>query len=313
MTSKKPKVSIVVLTWNQLKMTKNQLKDLSKIDTKGIDAETVLVDNGSNDGTEKALSNYKMPNMSFKFIQTGDNLGFAGGNNPGMKDAIKRGADYVVLMNNDLILSKDILTKLVEVSKRDESIGLLSPKMYFAKGYEFHKDRYKKSEIGSVFWYAGGIIDRDNVYSSHRGVDEVDKGQYDKEIDTDFASGACVLVTRELINKIGYMDASFFLYWEDSDYSEKARRAGFRVVYTPEAKIWHMTSVSTGGSGSPSNDYFLTRNRLIFGFRYLRLRTKIALVKDSIRTLFKGKKWQKKGVIDFFTFQKGKGSWGRRK
>ena len=313
MTAKKPKVSIVVLTWNQLEMTKNQLKDLSKIDTKGIDVETILMDNGSTDGTEEALSNYKMSNMSFKFIQTGSNLGFAGGNNPGMKDAIKRGADYLILMNNDLILSKDIVTKLVSIAKKDKSIGLLSPKMYFAKGYEFHKDRYKKSELGNVFWYAGGIIDRDNVYSSHRGVDEVDKGQYEKEEDTDIANGACVLVSKELIKKIGYMNASFFLYWEDSDYSERARKAGFRVVYTPKTKLWHMISASTGGSGSPTNDYFLTRNRLVFGFRYLSLRTKFALVRDSVRMMFKGRKWQKKGVVDFFTLQKGKGSWGRRK
>jgi len=313
MTAKKPKVSIVVLTFNALKMTKNQLKDLSSVDVKGLDVETILVDNGSSDRAEEALSNYKLPNMSFKFIQTGANLGVAGGNNPGMKDAIKRSADYVILMNNDLILSKDILTKLVSIAKKDDSIGLLSPKMYFAKGYEFHKDRYKKSELGNVFWYAGGIIDRGNVYSTHRGVDEVDVGQYERQEDTDIANGACVLVTRKLIEKIGYLNASLFLYWEDSDYSERARRAGFRVVYTPKTKLWHMISSSTGGSGSTTNDYFLTRNRLAFGFKYLSFRTKFALIRDSVRMMFKGRKWQKKGVVDFFLFQKGKGSWGRRK
>ena len=313
MTTKKPKVSIIVLTWNGYEMTKNQLENMAKLETKGLDVETILADNGSTDGTIEKLTNFKLPNMKYKLIPAGDNLGFAGGNNPSMKDAIKRGADYVILMNNDLILPKDIVTKLVSVAKNDKSIGLLSPKMYFAKGYEFHKDRYKKSELGKVFWYAGGIIDRDNVYSTHRGVDEVDKGQYDKQIDTDFANGACVLVTRELIKKIGYMDEKFFLYWEDSDYSEKARKAGFRVVYTPKTMLWHMISASTGGSGSPSNDYFLIRNRLVFGFRYLNFRTKLALIRDSIRLLFIGRKWQKKGVIDFFTLQKGKGSWGRRK
>src|SRR3989339_1540370 len=105
--NKIPKVSIVILTWNALKMTKDQLKDVSKLDTKGLIAETIIVDNGSTDETIEELSKYTLSNMGYKFIETGSNKGFAGGNNYGIKDAIKRGADYVILMNNDLILSED--------------------------------------------------------------------------------------------------------------------------------------------------------------------------------------------------------------
>jgi len=308
-----PKVSIVILTWNQCDMTKTQLIGIAALDVKRLDVEMIVVDNGSTDETVKTLSNYKLPNMNYKFIETGSNLGFAGGNNIGIKDAIDRGADYVISMNNDLILPKDILVKLVELAESDKTIGLIAPKMYFAKGFEFHKDRYKPSDLGHVIWYAGGIIDRKNVYSEHLGVDEVDRGQYDKVEDTDYVNGACFLITKELIKKIGLIDETFFLYWEDADYSEKARRAGFRVIYAPTTHLWHMVSVSTGKSGSPSNDYFIVRNRLIFGLRYAGLRTKFALFRDSIRMLFTGREWQKNGVIDFYLGRWKSGRWLNRK
>ncbi len=310
---KRIKVSIIILTWNACKMTLEQLKDASKLDTSGLDVEMIIVDNGSIDETQEKLSEYKMPNMSYKFIETGKNLGFAGGNNFGIKDALGRGSDYMILMNNDLILSKNIIKSLVDLAESDVNIGLIAPKMYFAKGYEFHKNRYNPKDLGNVIWYAGGIIDRDNVYSEHRGVDEVDKGQYDKIQETDFANGACVLVSRKLVEKIGVIDETFFLYWEDADYSESARIAGFKVIYTPDTWLWHMVSASTGSSGSPSNDYFLTRNRLIFGLRYSPLRTKFALFRDSIRLLFTGRHWQKLGVVDFYLGNWGPGRWLKRK
>lgn len=311
--SKKIKVSIVILTWNQCDMTTQQLKDVAKLETNGLDVEMIVVDNGSTDETIKKLSKYNLPNMSYKFIETGSNLGFAGGNNIGIKDAFDRGSDYVISMNNDLILSKDIIIKMVSLAESDKTIGLVAPKMYFAKGFEFHKDRYKDSEKGRVIWYAGGVIDRDNVYSEHRGVDEVDVGQYNKTEDTDYVNGACFLLTKELVKRIGLIDETFFLYWEDADYSEKAKRAGFRVMYLPTTCLWHMVSVSTGKSGSPSNDYFIIRNRLIYGLRYSNLRTKFALFRDSLRILVSGRRWQRLGVIDFYLGRWKSGRWLNRK
>jgi len=293
-------------------MTKEQLADIAKLDTAGLTAECLVADNASSDGTENALKNYKLPNMDYKFVGTGANLGFAGGNNVGIKDALGRGADYVILMNNDLILPKDIITKLVGCMKENEDVGIASPKMYFAKGYEFHKDRYKESELGKVIWYAGGNIDRKNAYSSHRGVDEVDRGQFDKAIETDFVTGACVIIGRKVFEKIEFFDASLFLYWEDVDFSERVRRAGLKVMYFPEAHLWHKVSASTGGSGSPTNDYFLTRNRLYFAQKYLSLRTKIAVWKDTLRLAFSGRAWQKKGAIDALLGVRGMGAWANR-
>lgn len=309
---KKSSVSIIILTTNALKMTLEQLSDVSKLDVGGLDCECMVVDNGSHDGTEETIKNYKLPNMKYKFIQSGANLGFAGGNNVGIEDAIKRKINYILLMNNDLILPKDIVKKLVNYMDNNRDVGVASPKMYFAKGYEFHKDRYKESEKGNVLWYAGGIIDRNNVYTVHRGVDEIDRDQYNKIEETDVANGACVIIRREVFEKIGLLDASFFLYWEDADFSERATRAGYKVMYYPKTCMWHKVSASTGGSGSPTNDYFLTRNRFFYSMRYSSLRTKFAVFRDTVKQIFVGRTWQKWGAIDALLGRKGMGQWKHR-
>jgi hypothetical protein len=310
--TEKIKVSIIILTTNALAMTKEQLLDVAKLDIGDLDVECLVVDNGSKDGTEEAIKNYKLPNMRYKFIQSGANLGFAGGNNVGIKDALKRKSDYLILMNNDLILQKDIVVKLVDFMQKNIEVGVASPKMYFAKGYEFHKDRYKESEKGKILWYAGGVIDTQNVYTSHRGVDEIDRGQYDKIEETDVANGACVIIRQEVFKKIGLLDSSFFLYWEDADFSERVRRSGFKVVYYPETWMWHKVSASTGGSGSPTNDYFLIRNRFYYSMRYSPLRTKLAVFRDTISQIVTGRTWQKWGAVDALLGRKGMGQWRYR-
>lgn len=306
------KVSIIILTTNALKMTKEELGDIAVLKPGSLELECIVVDNDSSDGTEKELSNYKLPNMDYKFIQSGANRGYAGGNNVGIKDAIKRGADYVMLLNNDVIVPPDMVTKMVSYMEKNPKAGIASPKMYFAKGYEFHKSRYKKSELGRVIWYAGGIIDWDNIYTPHRGVDKVDIGQYDKSGPTDFANGATMLIKSEVIEKVGLLDPLFFLYWEDPDYSMKAKKFGFETHYVSSTCMWHKVSASTGGSGSPTNDYFLTRNRLYFAKRYAKFRTKFAVARDTVRLVFRGRKWQKWGAIDAILGRKGQGQWKYR-
>jgi GT2 family glycosyltransferase len=309
---KTPSVALIILTTNALAMTKEQLQDVARLEVGGIKAECIVVDNGSADGTEDAIKNYKLPNMSYKFIQSGANLGFAGGNNVGIRDALKRKFDYILLLNNDLILKKDLALKLTKFMEENGEVGVASPKMYFAKGYEFHKDKYKENEKGMVLWYAGGIIDKNNVYTSHRGVDEVDRGQYNTPEETDVANGAAVIIRREVFEKIGLLDESFFLYWEDADFSERAKRAGFKVMYYPETWMWHKVSASTGGSGSPTNDYFLIRNRFFYAMRYSSMRTKFAVFRDTLKQIITGRLWQKWGAVDAIISRKGMGQWAKR-
>lgn len=302
------KVSLIVLNWNARKITQEELENVAGLETKGLDVECMVVDNGSTDDTVEKLSNYDLPNMGYRFIETGKNLGYAGGNNIGIKNAYKRGSDYMILLNNDVILPGDILVKLISVVEKDKKIGLLTPKIYFAKGYEFHKDRYKDKDLGKVIWYAGGLIDWENVYSIHRGVDEVDRGQYDKEEEVDIANGACLLIKKEVISDIGFLRDKYFMYWEDADYCVRAKKAGWKVIYTPKTYLWHKVS-SSSAIGSNLNDYFLTRNRMLFGMKYALMHTKFALFRESIKLLFNGRKWQKIGIRDFYLGRRGKGSW----
>src|SRR3989339_1980359 len=111
---KKPSVSIIILTTNALDMTKGELKDIAVLKSGNLDLECIVVDNNSSDGTEKELKNYSLPNMRYKFIQSGANRGYAGGNNYGIKEALKNGANYIVLLNNDVIVPPDMITKMVD-------------------------------------------------------------------------------------------------------------------------------------------------------------------------------------------------------
>jgi len=272
----------------------------------------VVVDNGSTDDSVERIqsSKFKVQSCSskFKVIENKKNLGFAEGNNVGIRDALENGADYVCLLNNDTRVDPDFLVELIRTAESDEQIGIVAGKIYFEKGYEFHKDRYKENERGKVIWYAGGVIDWNNIYTIHRGVDEIDRGKYDCLKETDFVNGCLSLIKREVFEKIGLFDKKYFLYFEDADLSVRAKKAGFKLVFCPQAKIWHLNSGSSG-SGSGLHDYFTTRNRMLFGMKFAPLRSKLALIRESFKIMFLGREWQKIGVRDFFLRKFGKGSW----
>ncbi|MEM4230386.1 MAG: glycosyltransferase, partial [Candidatus Pacearchaeota archaeon] len=174
--------------------------------------------------------------------------------------------------------------------------------------FEFHKKRYKKEDLGKVIWFAGGKMDWQNVIGLHIGVDEIDKGQFEKISEIDFASGACMLIKSDVFKKIGKFDERYFLYYEDSDFCQRAKKTQYKIIYNPKAILWHKNAGSTGGSGSELQDYYLTRNRLLFGMKYAPYKSKLALLKESISLLAKGRKWQKRGVKDFYFGNFGKGS-----
>jgi len=303
----KPKVSIIILTWNAEKRITEQIYNLSTLDTTGLIASVLVVDNNSGDKTASVARKLKLHNMSYCYIQNSTNLGFAEGNNVGIRYALSSGADYIVLQNDDTILDKDILVNMIREHQNIPEAGAVSPKIYFARGFEFHK-HYKDSDLGKVIWYAGGDIDWKNIYGSNHGVDEIDHGQFDESRDTDFATGCFVMYKRNALEKAGLYDKRYYLYMEDTDLSERIKRAGFRVMYSPIAKLWHKVSQSSG-IGSEHNDYYLTRNRMLFGMTYAKLRTKFALFRESIKLLLSGRKWQKIGIRDYYLGKFGKGSW----
>ena len=298
------KIYIVLINYNGQKDTVECLESLLKIKHIDFEFSTIVVDNYPENRIE--IDENKFKDINLKVIFNPVNSGFSGGNNVGIKEALKNDADYILLLNNDTYVKEDFLQKLLDFAEKNEKAGLIVPKIYFAKGNEFHKDRYKKEELGKVFWYAGGDMDWRNVIGSHRGVDEVDHGQYDEVVQTDFATGCCVLIKSEVIKKIGVLDEKYFLYYEDSDFSERAKKAGFRIYYLPTSIIWHKNAGSTGGSGSKLQDYYITRNRLMFGEKYAPLKSKSALIREGIRLSLNGREWQKKGAKDYFRRSFGK-------
>lgn len=306
--SKKTKVSIVILTINSKEMLKGALENISSVKTNGMNVDCIVVDNGSTDGTKEEFQNYQLKNANYKFIETDRNLGFAGGNNVAFRKIINNDG-YTVVLNDDIILPEDFLIKSLRFMDESQNVGASSPKIYFAKGFEFHRDRYKENQKGKVIWYAGGDIDWKNIYTSHRGVDEVDSDQYSEVVDTDLANGACMIVRNEVFRKVGLLDEGFYLYWEDADFCQRVKKQGYRVTYNPDVAVWHKVSASSGGPGNKSNDYFLIRNRYYFAMRYATLRTKFAVFRDTVRLSFFGRDWQKLGAKDALMGKKGAGPW----
>ncbi|KKQ96816.1 MAG: hypothetical protein A3G66_01350 [Candidatus Levybacteria bacterium RIFCSPLOWO2_12_FULL_39_17] len=291
-----PKIFVIILNFNGGQNTVDCLLSFSNISKKEFEFEKVVVDNGSKDGS---IEQIRKKFNDVIIIENQKNLGFAGGNNEGIRFALKSGADFVMLLNNDTIVHSGLVKNLLEPLEHD-SVGGVVPKIYFEKGYEFHKDRYKESDKGKVIWYAGGKMDWENLIGENIGVDEVDHGQFDIRMETDLATGCCFMVRSDVLKNVGMFDDRYFLYYEDADLSQRIKKAGHKIIYEPAAIVWHKNAESSGGSGSDLQDYYITRNRLLFGMTYAPLRTKASLIRESLKLIRTGRKWQKKGVKDFY-------------
>ena len=222
---------------------------------------------------------------------------------------MEQGADYVLLLNDDTIVAPDFLSRLVEAAESDDKIGMVGPKIYF------YEDRNR-------VWSAGGKLNWLYNKGSLRGWDEIDKGQYDSpEIQrVPHLTGCCLLVKREVLEKIGLMSEEYFLYYEDTDWCLKVKRSGFKCIFAPKAKIWHKISRSAL-AGSVPYIYYHIRNGLIFASKYapwhikpiVHLDVIWRIIKQVIKLLIPSKrKWVKPillGIKDFYLGKRGKKEW----
>lgn len=303
-------VFISLLNYNGSENTIDCLESLRHISADNFKLTIAVVDNASSDDSIRNIKNYILKNKlsGIKVVQNKENLGFSGGHNVVIRYALKDGADYVLILNNDTYVDQNFLAELIEKGESDKKVGILVPKIYFAPGFEFHKKRYSKNELGKVFWYAGGEIDWKNIIGYNRGVDEVDVGQFSRLEETETATGCCMLIKSVVFEKAGTLDDGYFLYYEDADFCMRIKRKNFKIIYVPKSIIWHKNAGSTGGSGSAIQDYYITRNRLVFGFKYASIRSKLALFRESLSLFLRGRRWQRQGVIDFYLGKLGKGS-----
>jgi GT2 family glycosyltransferase len=298
------KVVISILHYHNESDTLKCLESIADLDLEGIEIETFVLLNGKDEKLDIVGRDFSGINLTV--LQNSYNAGFTGGHNLVYEKVQDKKFDFFLLLNNDSTMDTHCLVEMVNTA-RSEKIGIVVPKIYFSKGREFHKSRYSEKEAGHVFWYAGGYIDWDNVQSKHKGVDEVDAGQFDKEENITFATGACLLIRKKVIDMVGLFDERYFLYYEDADLSQKVIKAGFELHYQPKAIVWH-SNAGSSGVGSALHDYYLTRNRMLFGMKYAPLRLKALLIKESIRFMLNGRKWQKIGVKDYYLHRFGKGS-----
>lgn len=242
-----PKVVIVILNWNNAPDTIDCLNTVAQLDYPNYRA--LVVDNGSIDGS---VAKIRTCHSDVEILETGQNLGYAEGNNVGMRHAIQAGADYIFVLNNDTLLAPTMLTELVHFAEARPNAGMVGPTMYC-------------TEPADTLYAAGSFIDWTKGLTWNRGIYQPVAHYLNlkQPEQVDFITGCGVLVRRELIEVAGPLDSIYFLNFEDVEWCVRARRHGFEVWYVPQAIMWHKDS-ATFGQGSPAHIYYLTRNSLLF-------------------------------------------------
>lgn len=239
------RVSIITINFNQPLLTELFLDSVATLNTYPA-IEIIVVDNGSReDPTKSWQSSYP----EVRFIRSEKNLGFAGGNNLGIRHA---NGEYFFLVNNDTEFTTGLIENLVSVLDPRPKVGLISPKiLYF--------------DQPNIIQYAGySAMNMNTGRNRCIGQMEQDLGQYDDSTGpTGYVHGAAMMIRKEAINKAGLMPELFFLYYEEMDWCEKIRKAGFEIWIEPKAKIYHKESMSVGKK-SLLKEYFMCRNRILF-------------------------------------------------
>lgn len=218
---------------------------------------------------------FKLP---FTVIPT-DNKGYAHGINVGIRAALEDGYAKFCAINSDTFFKEDFILSLLQSIHHNPS-SLIGGKIYYAPGYEYHKTRYSPEQTGSILWYAGGIVDWKHAITKHRGVDEIDLGQYDQQEKTEFITGCCMAFDKDVIDLVGFWDSSYFLYYEDADFCERAKRNGIDLVYDPSIILWHKNAQSTGGAGSLLHQRIQKNAHLRFALKYAPWRTSLHIIKN---------------------------------
>lgn len=224
------------------------------------DLRVIVVDNGSSAENRDRLRR-NLPN-AVTFIQSETNLGFAGGNNVGMRRALQDGADYVLLINNDATIKRDALEVLADAAGGMEKLGILGGKIVVAD------EKGPTAEI----WSAGGWYSPWRASGYMRGQGEADRGQYEKAEDTSFIPACFWFVPAGVLCSTGLLAEDFFLYAEDLDYTLRLRRAGYRIRYEPRAICYHKVSRSHWRNrkrASPLLNYYTNRNRMLIARKWL--------------------------------------------
>lgn len=238
-------VSIITVNFNQPAVTEDLLRSLREVNTYS-NIEIIVVDNGS---TINPVPEWKVHYPHITFIRSDLNTGFAGGNNIGIQEAT---GEYLFLINNDTEVTATLIGELVDTMESNSKIGLLSPKIHYF-------------DQPGMLQYAG--YTPMNYFTARNaciGQFEMDEGQYDSKSGvTGYAHGAAMMISKAALKKAGGMAENYFLYYEELDWCERIRRAGFEIHTNLSTLIYHKESVSVG-KRTALKEFFMTRNRILF-------------------------------------------------
>lgn len=253
-----PRVAIIILNWNGKKNVLECLRSFRHLDYTNY--EIVAVDQNSSDGSRDAIVS-EFPDVTL--ICNEDNLGFAEGNNVGIQHALNRGAECIVLLNNDTTVEPNFLRAFVGAAISNRDFDIFGPKIVF--DYD-----------PNIIWAAGSHIDWQRGICIQNGYRELDRGQYDTNAEVNALTGCAVMISRKAFETVGFLDSRFFVYYEETDWCARATKAGFRILYVPAAVVRHKVSATIGAS-SHAITFYMVRNNLLFvtknsdGFRRLSL------------------------------------------
>jgi len=298
-------VGIVIVNWRSKGVILECLESIKKA---GYLKSVVVVDNGSEDGSVEKIKNQK---SKIKIIENKENLGFAQGNNVGIRFLLgidsstgvslrhRRIPKYILILNPDTQINKNTIPNLLKTMDEDKKIGIAGPKILFPSppGRDFR------------IWSCGGVIDKNRFSAGLIGLGEVDRGQYDKIKEVDFISGTAMMVRREVFQRCGLFNPLYFIYYEDVELNLKAQRLGFKTVFVSSAEIVHRESSSIGKNSS-TQEYYMARNHLLFVERNAPFLIKVRELLRLPKTLYEH--WQKRekyallGIGDYFLRRLGK-------
>ncbi|HHD92040.1 MAG TPA: glycosyltransferase family 2 protein [Candidatus Portnoybacteria bacterium] len=310
-----PLVSIIIVNWQNWSDTQECLESL--LDLNYPNYKIVLIDNGSIDNSveeaKKFIAKYQNK-IIIDLIKLPENIGFAGGNNVGIKKTLNGDSGYILLLNNDTLTpDKNFLGKLVDYAEKNKKAGMVSPKIYYASGFNYQNNE-------GTIWFGGGKINWLKTNPIHLQYQQKEKANNNLSPKlVDWLSGCCVLVSKKMIEDIGLMREDFFLYFEDTDWSLRAREKGWKLAYIPSAWILHKIAQSSG-EFSPSYIYYNTRNKFacawqhngIFGKAILVIVSTWSYLKQLIKVkINRQREWSlaiKKGIEDFWRKKMGPSS-----
>ena len=251
-----PLVYVVILAWNHLDDTRECLESFLRSDYGN--ARFVVVDNASTDGTV-AMLRADFPQV--EVLESPTNIGIAGGYNVGIAHSLQQGADFVLVCNNDLLIDPAMVSQLVTALSGDAQSGMAMPKIY-----HYYGDRTR-------LWCPGAYWRR--FPPTVKMIADVPDGPaYNRLQPIEFAPSCCLLISRRALEKAGQFDTGYFFYFDDWDYSIRLRRAGFTILFVPEAKLWHKVSVSTQKSDKPARWWrIMGQSTVRYYLRYTNLPT----------------------------------------